>query len=119
MFKANHSIFLGKLLLKPVNKLLNKPPSCWNNNDLMPIAKLLAGRPFIDGSGDNFKGASAFHSIMPDFDSYLDEHDDIRRIVDPIYVIADISAIVPPQAVFNNYSPANSPLSQLVNWAGL
>ncbi|CAG8456161.1 3977_t:CDS:2 [Paraglomus brasilianum] len=75
----------GKLLLNPVKKLLNKDPSCWNNDDLMPIAELLAGRPFIDGSGDNFEGASAFHSIMPDFDLYLEEHDDIRGIVDPIY----------------------------------
>ncbi|CAG8572388.1 4204_t:CDS:2 [Paraglomus occultum] len=55
----------------------------------MPIIKLLAGRPWIDGRGDNYDGACAFNMISPDFDAYLNEHDKIRGLVDPTYVVAD------------------------------
>ncbi|CAI2173492.1 15205_t:CDS:2 [Funneliformis geosporum] len=53
----------GKLLLEPVNELSKKSSDQWNDDDLMPIVKLLAGRPYIDGTGDNFEGASAFNLI--------------------------------------------------------
>ncbi|CAG8488731.1 11777_t:CDS:2 [Funneliformis mosseae] len=57
----------GKLLLEPVKKLSEKSPKDWNDDDVMPIVKLLAGRTCIDGSGDNFEGTNAFHSIIVDF----------------------------------------------------
>ncbi|GES87933.1 hypothetical protein GLOIN_2v1873345 [Rhizophagus clarus] len=44
----------GKFLLKPARELSSKPPKDWDDNDLMPIVKLLAGRPYIDGRGDQF-----------------------------------------------------------------
>ncbi|GES87948.1 hypothetical protein GLOIN_2v1873345 [Rhizophagus clarus] len=50
---------MGKLLLKPVIELSRKPPKDRDDNDLMPIVKLLAGRPYIDGRGENREGAYA------------------------------------------------------------
>ncbi|CAJ0766803.1 18710_t:CDS:2, partial [Entrophospora sp. SA101] len=46
-----------KLLLESVNKLSSKSPKHWNDDDVMPIVKLLAGQPFIDGTGENYEGA--------------------------------------------------------------
>uniref|UniRef100_A0A1D1YMX3 tRNA (Guanine(37)-N1)-methyltransferase n=1 Tax=Anthurium amnicola TaxID=1678845 RepID=A0A1D1YMX3_9ARAE len=105
----------GKLLLEPVRELSRKHPKDWDYNDLMPIIKLLAGRPFIDGKGDNREGAFAFDTIKLDFDSYLEKHDDIRGLIDPTYVIADIGAIVNPNFLLNNY-PQTVPLP--VNFGG-
>ncbi|PKC70311.1 hypothetical protein RhiirA1_454915 [Rhizophagus irregularis] len=107
----------GKLLLEPVNELSKKSPKHWNDNDLMPIIKLLAGRPWIDGRGDNYDGACAFNMISPDFDAYLNKHDNIRGLVDPTYVVADVGGIVISNFGINNYPPVGSPLPQLVNFA--
>ncbi|CAG8712379.1 986_t:CDS:2, partial [Acaulospora morrowiae] len=107
----------GKLLLEPVKELSKKSPNHWNDKDLMPIIKLLAGRPWIDGRGDNYDGACAFNMISPDFDAYLNEHDKIRGLVDPTYVVADVGGGPTPNFGINNYPPVGSPHPQLVNFA--
>ncbi|RIA94686.1 hypothetical protein C1645_759304 [Glomus cerebriforme] len=93
----------GKLLLNPVRELSRKPPKDWDENDLMPIVKLLAGRPYVDGRGENREGAYAFDTIRSDFDSYLEKHDDIRGLMDPTYVVADVGGNVIPNFLLNNY----------------
>jgi hypothetical protein len=83
----------------------------------MPIIKLLAGRPWIDGRGDNYDGACAFNTISPDFDAYLNKHDNIRGLVDPTYVVADVGGIAIPNFGINDYPPVASPHPQLANFA--
>ncbi|GBC01705.1 hypothetical protein RclHR1_00430022 [Rhizophagus clarus] len=51
----------GKLLIEPITKLSNKPPLLWNEDDVMPIVKLLSGRTAIDGTGDN---SDAYCSVL-------------------------------------------------------
>ncbi|RHZ72148.1 hypothetical protein Glove_245g7 [Diversispora epigaea] len=42
-----------KILLEPVTILTKKIASEWKDCDVMPLAKILAGRIAIDGSGEN------------------------------------------------------------------
>ncbi|CAG8530864.1 7683_t:CDS:2 [Paraglomus brasilianum] len=93
----------GKLLLEPVRNLSRKPSKHWEDDDLMPLVKLLAGRPYIDGRGDNYEGANAFNMISPDFDAYLDKHDHIRGLIDPTYVVADVGGNEIPNFRLDNY----------------
>jgi hypothetical protein len=69
----------------------------------MPIVRLLAGRPYIDGRGENREGANVFNMISLDFDSYLEKHDNIRGLIDPTYVVADIGGNQVPNFRLNNY----------------
>ena len=75
----------------------------------MPIVRLLAGRPYIDGRGENREGANAFDMISLDFDSYLEKNDDIRGLIDPTYVVADISRNPNHNFLLNDY-PQTLPL---------
>ncbi|RGB23486.1 hypothetical protein C1646_534823 [Rhizophagus diaphanus] len=105
----------GKLLLNPVKELSRKPPKDWEHNDLLPIVNLLAGRPYIDGRGENREGAYAFDMISSDFDSYLEKHDEVRGLIDPTYVVADVGGQQIPNFALKNY-PATLP--QPVNFGG-
>ncbi|CAB4480437.1 unnamed protein product [Rhizophagus irregularis] len=64
----------GKELLEPVRTLKRKSVSDWTEQDVMPLAELLAGRIGIDGIGENFSGASAFGSISEDLSKFVFEH---------------------------------------------
>ncbi|CAI2180687.1 20250_t:CDS:2 [Funneliformis geosporum] len=98
----------GKILVEPLTILLRKPSSSWTKEDVTPIAKLLAGRPAVDGAGENFEGAQLYASICEDFATYLYKNPDIRAIVDPLYVVADLSTVnvtIPA----NIYPPGGNP----------
>jgi hypothetical protein len=108
----------GKLLLQPASTLSKKPVLSWTTKDVMPIARLLAGRTAIDGTGDNATGAWALHHIGEDLDHFIDEHPKIRAIIDPIYVVADLVGAAPPQQHVNAYPPPGSPAPALTPFAG-
>ena len=110
--EAYYFIRPGKLLLEPVTAL-SKNVSSWKCDEVIPIARLLAGRTLIDGRGDNFEGACAFTSISADLITYISKNPEIRSEVGLVYVVADISG---QQHTFelNNYPPAGSPLPALV-----
>jgi len=107
----------GKLLLEPATKLLNKLPSLWNEDDVMPIAKLLSGRTAIDGTGDNSEGAWAFAMISHEFNLFLDKHDEIRGLIDPTYVVADVGGQNLPNFQLNRYPPRGSPINALTQYS--
>ena len=43
--------------------------------------------------------------ITLDFDSYLEKHDNIRGLIDPTYVVADVGGNLIPNFGLNNYPP--------------
>ncbi|CAB4419322.1 unnamed protein product [Rhizophagus irregularis] len=45
----------GKLLLESTTVLAKKPASKWKEQDVKPLADILAGRVAIDGIGENNK----------------------------------------------------------------
>jgi hypothetical protein len=89
------------MLLEPVTTLSRKSASGWKDKDVMPLAELLAGRIAIDGSGENRRGANALGKIGPDLTEYIFTHPKIRSIVDPVYVVVDLTTNgnVPPDNV--------------------
>jgi hypothetical protein len=97
------------VLLEPVTILSKKPASKWNDQDVMPLAEILAGRIAIDGTGENRQGATALGSISEDLTEYIFDHPKIRSIIDPVYVVIDLttSGNAPPVNV-NNYPSAGT-----------
>ncbi|CAI2177570.1 6767_t:CDS:2 [Funneliformis geosporum] len=78
--------------------------------DVIPVARLL-----VDGAGDNVDGANLYASICEDFATYLYKHPDIRAIVDPVYVVADLNTVnvVIPSNLYppgGNLAPPTVPL---------
>ncbi|GBB90297.1 hypothetical protein RclHR1_01720018 [Rhizophagus clarus] len=57
----------GKDLLEPVAILKEKPAEKWRDKDVLPIAKLIAGRISIDATGDNRSGANAFGQLAKNY----------------------------------------------------
>ncbi|PKY31070.1 hypothetical protein RhiirB3_419263 [Rhizophagus irregularis] len=51
--------------------LKEKPAEKWRDKDILPIAKLMAGRISIDATGNNFSGANAFESISEEFIDFI------------------------------------------------
>ena len=60
--------------------------------------------PFIDRKEDNHEGAFVFDTIKFDFDSYLKKHNNIHKLIDLTYMVADIGMILNPNFLLNNYS---------------
>ncbi|GES82512.1 hypothetical protein GLOIN_2v1719369 [Rhizophagus clarus] len=52
-----------KVLLEPAAILSKKPASKWNDQDVKPLAEILAGRIAIDGTGENKQGMNALGKI--------------------------------------------------------
>ncbi|GBB84721.1 hypothetical protein RclHR1_01130016 [Rhizophagus clarus] len=98
--KLNPEPLPGKELLEPVTTLLKKPAKNWTEQDILPIAKLLAGRVVIDGTGENLNGANAFGRIAEEFENFILGHPEFRALIDPVYVVIDITTT-------NNAPPAN------------
>jgi len=98
--------------LEVANTLSMKPVSTWTREDVIPLAKLLAGRTGVDGRGDNFEGASAYSMLCPDLDEFLLKHSDIRGMIDPVYVVANVCGEIPDFGL-DNYPPVGSSLPQL------
>ncbi|CAG8580514.1 1857_t:CDS:2 [Funneliformis mosseae] len=79
--------------LEPVTILKKKPAAKWRDRDILPIAKLIAGRVSIDAIRDNFGDANAFESIIEKFTDYILCHPKIQALIDPIYVVVDLSSV--------------------------
>lgn len=69
--------------MEPVAILKEKPAEKWRDKDILPIAKLIAGRMSIDVTGNNLYGANAFGSISEEFTNYTLSHPKIRAMIDP------------------------------------
>ncbi|CAG8572529.1 187_t:CDS:2 [Ambispora gerdemannii] len=96
----------------------NKSVSSWTPDDVMSIAKLLAGRIAIDGAGDNFEGACSLTNISQGLSIFISKHPNICEIIDPIYIVADIGGQQMPAFQLNNYPPVGSPLPALAPLMG-
>jgi hypothetical protein len=57
----------------------------------MPLARILAGRIAIDGTGENILGAQALGRISEDLTKFIFAHPKIRSVVDPGYVSIDVN----------------------------
>ncbi|GET02236.1 hypothetical protein GLOIN_2v1482876 [Rhizophagus clarus] len=106
----------GKVLLEPVTTLSSKSASAWKDKDVLPLAELLAGRIAIDGSGENRQGANLFVKIGPDLSEYILSHPKIRSIIDPVYVVIDLSTNVQGNVAL--YPPVGSPHIAAVPYPG-
>ncbi|RGB30696.1 hypothetical protein C1646_744770 [Rhizophagus diaphanus] len=105
--EANPEPLPGEMLLEPTTTLASKPASEWKDKDVRPLAELLAGRIAIDGSGKNLPGANALGKIGSDFAEYVFTHPNIRSIIDPVYVVIDLTTTAgnaPPDNI-NVYPP--------------
>ncbi len=95
--------------------LKEKPAEKWRDKDVLPIAKLIAGRSSIDATGDNHSGANAFGSISDEFTDYVLNHPKIRALIDPVYVFVDLPSVgnIAVPANVANYPPGTSGLNPL------
>ena len=83
----------------------------------MPLAKILAGRISIDGTGENILGANAFGSISEDLTTFIFAHPKIRFMVDPVYVSIDLTTCPNNAHVFRFVGPGALDSAQhLVGW---
>ncbi|PKK63410.1 hypothetical protein RhiirC2_788951 [Rhizophagus irregularis] len=101
MYKKNFYVCNAEINLdplpaipEPVRTLKRKSVSDWTEQDVMPLAELLAGRIGIDGIGENFSGASAFGSISEDLSNLSSN---IQKS-DQLLIRSTISS--PPLALF-------------------
>ncbi|RIA80044.1 hypothetical protein C1645_839392 [Glomus cerebriforme] len=108
--KMNNEPLQGKLLLEPATVLAKKPASKWKEEDVKPLADILAGRVAIDGTGENLQGAQALGMISADLTEFALSHPKIRSIIDPVYVVIDLNTGRPN---IINYPPAGSPYGAL------
>ncbi|PKK61791.1 hypothetical protein RhiirC2_760319 [Rhizophagus irregularis] len=108
----------GKLLLEPATVLAKKPASKWKEQDVKPLADILAGRVAIAGTGENQQGAQALGMISADLTEFALSHPKIRSIIDPIYVIVDLTTCKNAPPNINNYPPPGSPHVALVIFPG-
>ncbi|CAG8716040.1 2962_t:CDS:2, partial [Funneliformis mosseae] len=116
--KLNPDPLPGKVLTEPIAKLLKKPSSSWTKEDVIPVARILAGRITVDGAGDNLEGANLYASICEDFATFLYKHPNIRAIVDPVYVVADLNTVNDAIPV-NLYPAGENPAVPLINFMGI
>jgi hypothetical protein len=100
------------MLLEPVTNLSKKSASEWKDHDVLPLAEILAGRISIDGTGENRQGANAFGKIGSDLTTYIFTHPKIRSIIDPVYVVVDLTTAHGNAAPdLTNYPPGSPHLA--------
>ncbi|RGB35355.1 hypothetical protein C1646_759438 [Rhizophagus diaphanus] len=112
----NNEPLPGKLLLEPATVLAKKPASKWKEQDVKPLADILAGRVAIDGTEENQQGAQVLEMFSADLTEFALSHLKIRSIIDPVYVVINLST---GQPNFMNYLPTGSSHGALAVFLGI
>ncbi|CAK4508518.1 unnamed protein product [Aphanomyces euteiches] len=81
----------GEDLIELVAPLLYKPHQQWEHADVLRLAQRMTGNSCLDGrsSVGNRQGTMQFRDIENDLEEYMASHADIRRLLDPYYVMFD------------------------------
>ncbi|CAK4632658.1 hypothetical protein AeMF1_003415 [Aphanomyces euteiches] len=90
--KPNPSgVIPGEDLIELVAPLLYKPHQQLEHADVLRLAQRMTGNSCLDGRSSvrNRQGAMQFQGIEIDLNEYMASHADIRRLLDPYYVMFD------------------------------
>ncbi|KAG9398515.1 hypothetical protein AC1031_014299 [Aphanomyces cochlioides] len=81
----------GEDLIDLVAPLMGKSHQQWKHAHVLRLAQRVSGNSCLDGRSSvrNRQGAMQFQDIENDLNEYMASHADIRRLLDPYYVMFD------------------------------
>ncbi|KAF0686066.1 Aste57867_22031 [Aphanomyces stellatus] len=114
--KPNPSgVIPGEVMIDLVAPLMGISHQHWDHAHVLRLAERVSGNSVLDGRSSvrNREGAMLFGDIEQDLTEYMASHADIRRLLDPYYVMFDHPLAANFDQAIAAYPVPNSPIPPL------